>query len=391
MSFYSELLGLAEAEGFPAAGGVDLDLALSDPMFQSHLKHYDEWLARGYQGEMSYLSRGRDRRADPRLLFPDAESVFCVLMPYDVHPAPSASSQLPQSPRFARYLGSPGQSEDYHSVMTDRLNRICQQMKDRLSSAEGGAQETLSWKVCVDTSAVLERTWAVLCGLGWIGKNSLLIHPKLGSFLFIGVIFLNRQLGRSPEILPNFCGNCKRCISGCPTSAIRSEKDGEFLDSNICISYLTLERRGPQIQDPTLRGQVGSWVAGCDLCQEVCPFNHKRLRSKIPNQSAAREPSSVDHWKMLLREEQTLYSARVKRSALSRIKAAQFKRNCALALSNLASGFELWELEELLGVIQETRPISSEESLKHEWLSLESSFRTQIAFHKERQGLRQHL
>jgi epoxyqueuosine reductase len=312
--FHELLTRAAQDEGFPLAGAVDIELAA--PFFESHVGRYDAWLAKGHEGAMAYLRRGRDRRADPRLLLPDAKSVFSVALPY---PAPPAGTTDPvRGPRYARYL----RRNDYHGDIAGRLERVMERVKAH-------APPELRWKVCVDTSAVLERAWAALAGLGWIGKNSLLIHPQHGSYLFLGEVLLNQETGQAPRLLPNYCGNCTRCLDACPTKAFTAPG---VLDSNRCIAYWTLEKRGELAVTDSDRTAMGTWVAGCDICQEICPFNAKVARAAQPANDLG--ALALGDWEGLLDETETAYKARIRDSALSRVKPAQFRRNLAIALSN---------------------------------------------------------
>jgi len=316
------LVQAARESGFPLAGVVDLNLAESH--VRAHVERYDEWLKRGFAGAMSYLVRGRDRRADPRLVMPDVQSILCVAIPYPRKPAGAASPA--QGPRYARYLQGP----DYHDELAQRLESAMQAARARWPEAR-----PLHWKVCVDTSAVLERSWAALAGLGWIGKNTLLIHPKHGSYLFLACVLINQPTGQGPSLLPDFCGNCTRCLNVCPTQAL---VEPHWVDSNKCISYLTLEKRGElPIDEPTKRA-MGSWVAGCDLCQEACPFNLKPARAEtgVPPANA----TNLQDWIALLEELEEGYRQRIKDSALSRIKPPQFRRNLAIAIANATDALD---------------------------------------------------
>ncbi len=318
---YSLLVEAAQAEGFPLSGAVDLDESLGK-RFSTHVQRYDQWLSSGFAGSMDYLVRGRDRRADPRLLFSDTKSVFCVAAPYDARPTGALSSD--KGPRYARYL----RGHDYHLWMTERLEKMMTSVALRWQS--------LKWKVCVDTSAVLERSWAALAGLGWIGKNTLLIHPQLGSYLFLGEVLINQKLDRSPQPLPNYCGSCNRCLEACPTGAFIGERN---LDSRKCISYLTLEKRGPLDLDREQQKKIGVWVAGCDICQEVCPFNQKAARAALSSCAPSKAQEELDatelqDWKSLFSETEEQYKKRVSSSALKRVKPDQFRRNLVAAHQN---------------------------------------------------------
>lgn len=290
------------AAGFPLVGAVDYDRALS--FYQTHADRYQTWIDRGSHGAMEYLRRGLERRLNPRLVFPALQGVVTVARPYSPHPV--GTDQV----RYARYLNGP----DYHEQMKNDLETTFSEIKKQVPGFD--------YKVCVDTSAVLERSWAVLTGLGWVGKNTLLIHPQYGSYIFLGTVFTNVEFGRSPEILKDYCGNCSRCISACPTEAL----EPHYLEARKCISYLTLEKRGDWEQNYS----TGGFVAGCDLCQEVCPYNTKAVRYVPEVETASHLVSDLE---LLLAETEEQYKARVKGTALSRIKYPDFQRNLKAVVS----------------------------------------------------------
>ncbi len=309
------------ARGIPLAGAVDWELAREE--FAAHGERYREWLSAGFHGEMGYLERGLERRLDPTKVFPNTRSVVAVAIPYRRNPTLPSD---PQAPRYARYLEGP----DYHRILPQKLEAALQAWAQRFPSSEQSSRPR--WKICVDTSAVLERSWAALCGLGWIGKNSLLIHPQLGSYLFLGVVFLDVETDRSPSPMANYCGNCAACLQGCPTDAIVSPGR---LDSRRCIAYLTLEKRGAwDLPDPSIAGKVGKWVAGCDVCQEVCPYNRKPLRLPETWPTDERDSALVTEWDRLLSESEAGYRERISGSALSRVKYPDMARNLRNALQN---------------------------------------------------------
>ena len=293
-----------EAEGFPASGVVDYELALDS--YQPHAEVYRSWIARGQQGSMKYLERGLDRRLDPKLVFPELKSVIAVLLPYATNPVGD------EALRYARYLNGP----DYHDVLKEKLERVFHQLQSNQKTPH-----LFRYKICVDTSAVLERSWAALTGLGWIGKNTLLIHPQLGSYVFIGVVYTNAIFNEAPQLLKDYCGACVRCLSACPTEALKPHD----LNANECISYLTLEKRGHWENDKKLSG----FLAGCDLCQEVCPYNTKAVRDRAPKEKELYLETSIESLKAETEKE---YQARVAGTALSRIKFDDFKRNLKAVL-----------------------------------------------------------
>lgn len=322
-SFHDLLIHCAQDEGFPLAGAVDLDRAMEpEGEFSIHIRSYDRWLETGMAGEMSYLHRGRDRRADPRNVFPEAKSILCVAIPYHRHPAGAAIPT--EGPRYARYLQGP----DYHHEIAERLERV---MTRVARERQEHGQSVPNWKVCVDTSAVLERAWASLAGLGWIGKNTMLIHPRHGSYLFLGEVLIDHETGWGPSPIPNYCGQCRRCLDACPTKAFLEPRK---LDANRCISYLTLEKRSEISLSEAEKEKLGPWIAGCDICQEVCPFNLKPSRDENAVTEERAGAVSVRGWMELLTESEEQYKSRVRNSSLSRVKPPQFRRNLAISLAN---------------------------------------------------------
>jgi epoxyqueuosine reductase len=291
---------------FEDFGFVDIELARSK--FSNHTDRYRNWLDAGFFGEMQYLKRGLERRENLELLLPGARSVFAVLEPYSTRP-------LGGDVRFARYL----REGDYHATLKSKLESFVAELKK--------SRPELRAKVCVDTSAVLERSWAALSGLGWIGKNTLLIHPQLGSYHFIGVVIFDQETGEAPALIKNYCGNCDRCLRACPTQAFI---EPSLLDARKCISYLTLEYRG----DIDASVNTGPWVAGCDVCQEVCPFNLKRV--KLEGVDGAHRGDGTSIFELdpsalqSLTEDQ--YRSLVQRSSLSRVKYPAFRRNLSKIL-----------------------------------------------------------
>lgn len=211
----------------------------------------EEWLKRGYAGEMSYLERNVDLRLDPRKLVPGAKSVVSLLFNYHTEERPTDS----ESPRIATYA----YGKDYHHVLKWKLKELM-----KWAQSEWGE---IAGRVFVDSAPVHERAWAAKSGLGWVGKNSLLLNQKMGSFFFIAEMILDIELEPDGPT-SDHCGTCTRCIDACPTGAIIQP---EVVDGSKCISYFTIELRGA-IPEPVHR-HLAPWVFGCDICQDVCPWN----------------------------------------------------------------------------------------------------------------------
>jgi epoxyqueuosine reductase len=226
----------------------------------------EAWLNKGYAGQMEYLHRHFDMRLDPRELVPGAKSVVCLMFNY----APE-KVQAPSLPRIARYA----YGEDYHKVLRRKLKALFRALMDRFGQLEG--------RVFVDSAPVMERQWAALAGLGWIGKHGLLLRKSSGSWFFLAEIISDLEL--EPDApATDHCGSCTACIDACPTDALLS---ANVLDASRCISYLTIELRGKT--SDTFSSKMENWAFGCDICQEVCPWN----RFSKPNQEAAFQPKEA--------------------------------------------------------------------------------------------------
>jgi len=265
------------------------------------------WLEAGYAGGMAYIGRRREERLDPRRVLPDAASVIAVALNY-YQGAPSDPSWAP----VARYAWG----RDYHDVMTPRLERLAAHLDEA-----GGARS----RAYVDTGPVLERDLAARAGLGWIGKNTMLLHPALGSWFFIGVLLTTARLAPD-DPLPDRCGSCRACLDACPTAAFVAPY---VLDARRCISYLTIEHRGDI--DPGLHEPIGEWQFGCDLCQTACPWNRKAPVSREPAFAPVGPYPGAD---ALAAMNDDAIRTRFAGTALLRPRAAGLRRNAAIALAN---------------------------------------------------------
>jgi epoxyqueuosine reductase len=270
---------------------------------------YERWVAAGHAGQMRYLTDHRAQmRADVRHLLPSARSVICVGKLYNT---PSAGNQ-----HVSRYAWG----RDYHTLMRAAL----EQLVDRLLQLE-----PFDYKLCVDTSPLLERSLAREAGLGWIGKNTCLINQPLGSWFFLGEVLTSLDLapGAPP---PDRCGSCTRCIDACPTQALVPDGDGWTLDSRRCISYLTIELRGP-IPEQYHAG-IGDHLFGCDICQEVCPWN--RRAPFTAEEAFAARPIALEEIPAMTPAE---FRQRFADSPLARAKLEGLQRNAAIVLNNRAN------------------------------------------------------
>ena len=245
--------------GFDRVGVARLAAAL-------HGESFVAWLGRGDQAAMAYMADRVEVRLDPRALFAGAKSALCVTLQYHAPDALPVDGDL--WPRVARYA----RGRDYHNVMTKRLRRLARRIEDAFPGSRT--------KPSVDTGPVLERDLAAAAGLGVAGKNTMLLHPHAGSYFFLGELFTSLDLEPEHE-LSDLCGSCSLCLEACPTGALPQPFR---LDARRCISYWTIEHRGPIPED--VRPQLSDWVFGCDLCQEACPHNDRpRASSMVPTQT----------------------------------------------------------------------------------------------------------
>jgi epoxyqueuosine reductase len=266
------------------------------------------WLAEGRAGEMEWLARRTDERLDPRARFPWARGVISVAYPYLPPPPPPQDWRETLRGRIAAYaLG-----DDYHHHMTARLDTLARRLHTVFPDVRFHAY--------VDTGPVLEREWAVRAGVGWIAKNTLVLHRAAGSYFFLGELFTDLELDPAP--LPvDHCGTCVRCVAACPTGALER---GYTMDPRRCISYLTIEHRGAI---PTeLRPHLANWVFGCDICQEVCPWNGA---PPTADTAALAPPLAA-----LLALDRPGFRARYGKTAVARAKRRGLLRNAAVALGN---------------------------------------------------------
>ncbi|NVK84594.1 MAG: tRNA epoxyqueuosine(34) reductase QueG [Cytophagia bacterium] len=265
----------------------------------------EKWLKSGAHGCMSYMENHFEKRLDPTKLVPGAKSVVSLL--YNYYPERDLADEKPDHTRLAKYA----YGEDYHFVIKDKLKTLVQELQAEIGQIEG--------RVFVDSAPVMERQWAEKSGLGWIGKNTLLITKEQGSFFFLAELIIDLELEADGPI-KDYCGTCTRCVDACPTDAITAYQ----LDASKCISYLTIELKDGIPEE--FRGKMENWAFGCDICQDVCPWN----RFSKPHQEEAFLPSREllevfnNNWQELT---DSIFRQVFKKSAVKRTKFEGLKRN----------------------------------------------------------------
>ena len=296
----SWIVNEAEKMGFDACGIANATL------LEEESAHVEQWLEGEREGEMGYLTRNKEKRYDPRLLVEGTKSIVTVLYNY-----------FPKQPlgdgehfKIAKYA----YGADYHDVLKRKLRQLLERIETQTGKLEGV-------RVFVDSAPILDRAWAVRCGLGFIGKNTTLIHPKKGSFFFIGHLFLPIELAETGQPMTNRCGHCTKCLDACPTGALEAPFR---IDARKCLSYLTIEYKGSldHLDPKTFNG----WMYGCDICQDVCPYN----RFALPNVEPEFQPSEAlkamreEDWRILSKDD---FEALFKHSAMQRAGYEGLKRN----------------------------------------------------------------
>ncbi len=272
-------------------------------------ERYQDWLRLGYDAGMGYMRSREAARAHPDSILDGVRSIIVGSMVYG---RKRASTDDPRRGKIARYA----QGGDYHDVLWSKLGALLTWLQSEIPGLRGRA--------VADTAPLLERDYARLAGLGWIGKNTLLIDKKIGSFTVLGALLVDRELPYDPPHESNHCGTCTRCLDACPTRAF----DGPYrLDANKCLSYWTIEHRGPIPEDIAVN--LDGWAFGCDVCQDVCPWNRKAPDARVPELLPGEEWSDPDLLEWLSAEPEEM-RRRIKGTALSRTKRSGLVRNAAL-------------------------------------------------------------
>jgi len=303
--------------------GFDGCAILKAERLNTEARHLDAWLAKGYHGQMTYMEKHFEKRVNPAELVPNAKSVVSVIANYYAPPKPAASNAA----RISNYATG----DDYHVVMKNKLHELF----DFICSQAGG----VNGRAFVDSAPVLDKAWATKGGLGWIGKHTNLITPpvhqtserkkSIGSYVFIGSLILDLPLDYRDVSTKDYCGSCTKCIDACPTSAIVEPFQ---VDSRKCISYLTIELKDNFTE--TESAMIGDWLYGCDICQEVCPWN----RFAVPTSTqeffpkAIFENLDIEELPLKLRSEE--FKAAFKQTAMMRTKLSGLERNLATVKKN---------------------------------------------------------
>lgn len=291
----------AMAIGFDLVG-----IAAAEPLVAERAQ-LETWLQRGYHGEMGWMERGVERRTDPREIFPSARSVVAVALNYF---RPDQYDDGTDRGKISRYAWG----DDYHDVVGEKLRRLLEWIRAEWPGADG--------KACVDIQPMMDKAWAARAGLGWIGKHTNLITTELGSWVFLGELVLNVELEADREMVPDHCGTCTACIDACPTDAIT---EPYVVDSNRCISYATIELRTPELP-AAVEENLEGWLYGCDICQDVCPWNRFEEPSGEARFAPRRGETSLrlDELETMTHDE---YVERFRHSAMKRAKLSGLQRN----------------------------------------------------------------
>jgi|JI9StandDraft_1071089.scaffolds.fasta_scaffold00349_32 epoxyqueuosine reductase len=306
------LLGFAEARITPAV----------EP---GQYSDFLDWLNQGYAGEMSYLESRKEAYQHPSFVLEGVRTILVLALPYSPQDSRS-ETKSPSTGRIARYAVG---SIDYHDWIHDRLKRLGRWLEQQYSLTAESQSQPLAWRGIVDTAPLLEREFAQLSGMGWIGKNTLLLNRSLGSYFFLACLLTNLDLSCDTAEAQDHCGSCRACLDECPTNAFVKP---HVMDASRCISYLTIEQRGmPPFE---LRQAIGDWLYGCDICQEVCPWNRKAPSLVEPAFQPAPRFTELSVREILLMTQEQ-FRSHFRQTPFWRAKRRGVIRNAAIVAANL--------------------------------------------------------
>lgn len=283
-----------------------IGIVRAEPL-EKERERFKQWLARNFQAEMRWMEREPEKRTDPRILFPGAKSVIVVALNYFTPHEHEADETKGKISRYAW-------GDDYHDVLKEKLRALMEYIKTESPETEG--------KICVDTAPIMDKAWAVRAGLGWLGKHSNLITKEYGSWVFLGEILVNLELEYGTEIEPDHCGSCTLCLESCPTGAIVAP---HVVDSKKCLSYATIELRSPDLPEE-IKENLNGWIYGCDICQDVCPWNRFEKPTEETRFEPRRNETAADLNEILTYSPEK-YAERFRRSAIKRAKLGGLQRN----------------------------------------------------------------
>lgn len=280
-------------------------------LLKKEIQYYEEWINKGYNADMNYLEKNIDKREDVKNILPDAQSVISLGLNYQTNEVHSNQNGFGKISRYAW-------GKDYHLIMWKKLDELISELKKIDHNFEA--------KSYVDTGPVMDKTWAVNVGLGWLGKHTNVINREIGSSFFIATIITNCSFEPS-QIVTDHCGSCTACIDACPTDAIFNEYQ---LDASKCISYLTIENKGEIPIE--FKGKFDNWLFGCDICQDVCPWNKKFSITTSVNEFFPTNNNKEISLNEVIEMTQDEFSKRFKNSPIKRTKLNGLKRNAKFLL-----------------------------------------------------------
>ena len=300
---------IREIRSFASSIGLDKIGIVPADFLQIESERFAEWLSLNYHGEMAWIARDPEKRTDPRILLPGARSVIVAAVNYYTEHEHKGAAERGKISRYAW-------GDDYHDIVREKLNELLRFIRSKEPEAVG--------KVCVDTAPMMDKAWAVRSGMGWLGKHSNVITKEFGSWVFFGELILSIDLSLEVPMVDDHCGSCTACLDACPTRAIVQTY---VVDSRRCLSYATIEFRGEKLPDE-IADKMDGWLYGCDVCQDVCPWN----RFEKPTQDMRFEPrgreTSLDLEAVESLSHES-YVERFRRSPIKRAKLTGLKRNAA--------------------------------------------------------------